>query len=226
MAHLGYGYGSEFHLLRLLGRHRSFLEQKILSALGYSNQLVEWLDFKYDYTKFIPDREYIGIEFLKGLANYDALEKSWKQFWPSTKKTQNWDAICKIGDEWIIIEAKAHKSEINSSSNASEKSKEFIKERFQEIKNKYGVHSDNDWNKGYYQKANRILFLDYLKTNNIKAKLLFIYFLNGYKKNGIQQGINSKSDWVGLIKKQDNYLGISNNVTLKTDIVNLIIDIL
>jgi len=226
MAKLGYGYGSEFHLLRLLGRHRNSFDKKILSALGYKEKQIKWLDYKFDSKQFIPDREYIGIEFLEDLSDFQILKDSWSNYWPSSKNAQNWDAICKIDDEWILIEAKSHKYELTSDSTASKKSKILISNRFDKIKSKYGIISKNDWNKKYYQKANRILFLDYLIDNNIKAKLLFVYFLNAYKKDGKQIGINSSSVWSDLIKKQDDYLGISNNKLMKDIIVNLIIDVI
>ena len=225
MAKLGYGYGSEFHLLRLLGRHRSSFDLKILQALGYSNKKIEWLDYKYDSKKLIPDKEYVGIDFLENSADYKSLKDSWRNYWPSSNNAQNWDAICKIDNEWILIEAKAHKDEMNSNSKASKKSRIFISERFDEIKAKYGITSQNDWNKNYYQKANRILFLEYLKDNNIRAKLLFVYFVNGYRKGGEQLGVTSIAQWTDLIKKQDEYLGISNNKLIKDNIVDLIVNI-
>lgn len=225
MAKLGYGYGSEFHLLRLLGRHRSSFDLKILQALGYSNKKIEWLDYKYDSKKLIPDKEYVGIDFLENSADYKSLKDSWRNYWPSSNNAQNWDAICKIDNEWILIEAKAHKDEMNSNSKASEKSRIFISERFDRIKAKYGITSQNDWNKNYYQKANRILFLEYLKDNNIRAKLLFVYFVNGYRKGGEQLGVTSIAQWTDLIKKQDEYLGISNNKLIKDNIVDLIVNI-
>jgi hypothetical protein len=64
-----------------------------------------------------------------------------------------------------------------------------------------------------------------LHANNIKAKLLFIYFLNGYKKNGSQLGLTSKSEWIELIKHQDTYLGIADNEKIKSNIFDLILDI-
>lgn len=225
MATLGLGYGSEFHLLRLLGRHRNTFDSKILSALDYKDNRIEWLDFKYDSKQFIPDREYIGIEFLENLSNYLDLKNSWTKYWPSSNRAQNWDAICKIDDEWILIEAKARKKEMESDSTATEESKNFISKRFDNIKTKYGITTKNDWNLKYYQKANRILFLDYLADNNIKAKMLFVYFVNGYSKGGEQLGVTSNSEWKDLIKMQDDYLGISDNKALKNKIINLIIDI-
>jgi hypothetical protein len=225
MAEMGNGYGSEFHLLRYLGRHRNLLNKKILSLLGYSNLNIDWLDYKFDFSKAVPDRELIGIEFLNDQTNFESLKESWKEHWPSINNAQNWDAICKIENEWILVEAKANKNEIFSNSQASGKSKEFISERFDKIKKKYGIVTDNDWNCKYYQKANRVLFLNYLLENGIKAKLLFIYFVNGYKKNGIQSGIKSKSEWLQLLKEQDDYLGIVQSKALKGNVLDLIIDI-
>ena len=43
MADIGYGYGSEWHLLRFLGYHRNALDSPILRATG--GQEIEWLDF-------------------------------------------------------------------------------------------------------------------------------------------------------------------------------------
>ncbi len=225
MAKLGYGYGSEFHLLRMLGRHRNSFDLKILTALGYTDKKINWIDYKYDSKQFIPDRELIGIEFLADLPNFQQLKTSWSKHWPSPNNAQNWDAICKIDNEWILIEAKAHKDEMNSDSKASIKSKIFISDRLDTIKTKYGITSQNDWNKNYYQKANRILFLEYLMDNNIRAKLLFVYFVNGYRKGGEQLGVTSIAQWTDLIKKQDKYLGISNNKLIKDNIVDLIINI-
>jgi len=44
MAELGYGYGSEFHLLRMLGRHRNSFDKKILDKLGYQGKrMIGWI---------------------------------------------------------------------------------------------------------------------------------------------------------------------------------------
>jgi hypothetical protein len=43
MARLNAGYGSELHLLRMLGRHREYFNGKIRDATGADG--IEWLDF-------------------------------------------------------------------------------------------------------------------------------------------------------------------------------------
>ena len=72
MAQMGLGYGSEFHLLRFMGRHRHELERIIIDALQEKQQTIndknfDWLDFEYsDVDKVITgDRELCGLSFLE-----------------------------------------------------------------------------------------------------------------------------------------------------------------
>ncbi|MGV8125268.1 MAG: hypothetical protein AB2L14_36430 [Candidatus Xenobiia bacterium LiM19] len=79
MAPIGHGYGSEFHLLRYLGRHRNKLNERVNELLGAEE--VFWLDFNskedekyYDINVNLdsgarievklPDEELTGINFL------------------------------------------------------------------------------------------------------------------------------------------------------------------
>jgi hypothetical protein len=225
MAKIGLGYGSEFHLLRFLGRHRNQLDKQILDLLNESNTSIDWLDFNFNANADIPDKEFIGIEFLQNRKDYTKLKQSWKGFWPSPNNAQNWDAICRIQNKWILIEAKANEQEISSTCSASPKSQKFISNQFDTIKKNYNISKNADWIRGYYQKANRILFLEYLRHNGIEANLLFIYFINGFMKDGIQLGVNSTNDWNLIINRQDKHLGIDNCGALKKDLFNLIIDV-
>lgn len=43
MAQIGYGYGSEFQLLRFLGHHRNLLEEAIRKVIGDSDGSFYWL---------------------------------------------------------------------------------------------------------------------------------------------------------------------------------------
>ena len=46
MGHLGYGYGSEFQLLRFMGRHRNFLDDEIKKQINIVGD-IKWLDFEF-----------------------------------------------------------------------------------------------------------------------------------------------------------------------------------
>jgi hypothetical protein len=45
MGRMGLGYGSEFHLLRYLGRHRRYLNRAIEDKFG--GRVLDWLDFSF-----------------------------------------------------------------------------------------------------------------------------------------------------------------------------------
>lgn len=57
MAQIGFGYGSEYQLLRYLGHHRQELEEIISKQIGEGK--FEWEDFKYS--------EFFNFVYLKRL---------------------------------------------------------------------------------------------------------------------------------------------------------------
>ena len=119
MGKIGFGYGSEWHLLRHLGYHREYLSQNILNVTGGSS--VEFLDFDFskENAPLQDDKEFLGLEFIRD----EQVQEKWKTFWAQTGNSQNWDAVGKIHfdnhDEWLLVEAKSHIGEINSDCGAT-----------------------------------------------------------------------------------------------------------
>lgn len=60
MGMMGDGYGSECHLLRYLGRHRAFLDQRVLEVTGAT--AIEWLDYPFDRSRTWQDGECKGLD--------------------------------------------------------------------------------------------------------------------------------------------------------------------
>ncbi len=61
------GYGSEFNLLRMLGRHRSVFTSEACIAIG-AIVSVEWFDFPYsEKREEYFDTEYTALNFLENL---------------------------------------------------------------------------------------------------------------------------------------------------------------
>ncbi len=59
MGDMRFGYGSEWHLLRFLGRHRNYLNQQILKVMGSEGCCrIEWLDFNFSPTRKLLTRNY------------------------------------------------------------------------------------------------------------------------------------------------------------------------
>ena len=47
MSKMGYGYGSECHLLRWMGRHRKAFDNAVLSSIQRVGYRIEWFDFEF-----------------------------------------------------------------------------------------------------------------------------------------------------------------------------------
>ncbi len=175
---------------------------KILNdALGLGN--IKWLSPR----KEEQYKEYSAINDIKELSleNFNS-----KDVWPTSRLPQ-WDAIG-INDkqEIILVEAKAHVSEIknkfrSSSSINTKKVQKIIEEYF-------GNNSDKVCNK-YYQIANRIIVSKNIaKITGRKVYLVFLYFVNDYKYistsqeefNDVLNKIDSEIDYKSKYDNQKN----------------------
>src|SRR3954471_22966772 len=91
MAAIGYGYGSEWHLLQYLGRRRAAFTARIQALTGCMN--IEWRDYGEHTdtsTGSLTLREPRGLEFL---ASSDPVRQEWERLWPQSGNVHNWDAI-------------------------------------------------------------------------------------------------------------------------------------
>lgn len=202
---MGLGYGSEFQLLRFMGRHRHELERTIIDALQEKQQTIndknfDWLDFEYsDVNKVITgDRELYGLSFLekkidKGL--YDKITSALQKAGSFISNWQHWDAVFVLDDCFYFVEAKAYPGELYSTNDHGGSSKKEILNFMRENMQPYGIEVDENWLDSYYQFANRISMMAFLNQNGLNAKAIYIYFENGYnKRQVIGQGIESVSD--------------------------------
>jgi len=211
MGKMALGYGSEFHLLRWTSRHRNEFDTRIKKLLNIDN--IFWLDFDFDKGKTIPDKELIGLSFLKNEPYYNEVLSQWKSEWPQTGNSMNWDlvgyTIQNSIKTWILIEAKAHIGELNQSCGASTSSLTTINNALLKTANNNGINitANNPWTKNYYQLANRLYILDLLNRFNINAKLLNIYFI-GDLNSKTRKSPQDEDSWKSEIKKMKNYLNI------------------
>jgi len=218
MGKIGYGYGSEWHLLRHLGYHRAYLSQKVTDVVG--GQAVEWLDFAFS-PKNAPlqdDRELVGLEFIQDVR----VQEKWKSFWPQTGNAQNWDAVGKIHygdmDEWLLVEAKGHIGELESKCGATNRvSKQVIYSALEKTSRAFGNRHQQieNWLAPYYQYANRLAALYFLMRKcspPVNARLLFIYFCGENRKNS--NCPQNEQEWLPEIEKMTGWLGIDRQSEL------------
>lgn len=226
MGKIGYGYGSECHLLRWMGRHRKAFDNAVLLAIGRVGSKIEWLDFKFKAGEIWPDAELQGMEFL---AENEVLQKEWERFWPVGRGIHNWDSVGWVSSdeirELLLIEAKAHIEETKTSCQAKDpESIKKIKKAFEIVKNALGVPIEIDWMKDYYQVTNRIASLYFLHQQKIPSHLLFIYFIGDLRGSG-RKSPQSISEWEEPIRDQEEYIGLPKGHTLEGQIHKLFLKV-
>lgn len=229
MAQMGYGYGSEFQLLRFLGHHRNALEMAIQQNINSDNSVFYWFDFDFaNREKIITgDSEMVGLSFLKrcNLIPENNVEKVLnivKSYKWSFDRWQYWDAVFINNGVLYFVEAKAHKDEMNSGKKEhggtnSAAIQDFMKAQFGDI-------VTDKWLREFYQLANRISTCKLLNDNGIPCKLVNIFFIDGYKdrKHNICKD-SKKEDYDLALKIEYETLGLTEDIRDKY-IVDVFID--
>ena len=249
MGKMGIGYGSEFHLLRLLGYHRNKLNSAVEEKTG--GRVIEWLDFPVGGEGKL-DREWKGVDFVDSASDG---KSAWVKFWPQTGNVPNWDAVGRLesnsGKEYLLVEAKAHAEELRSSCLAKKTKKEAgldeIRDALKATKESgferildalkatitaNGFTADvKDWLSPYYQYANRLAHLHFLVEHGIPARLVFIYFCGdnwGVKKlsNGKPPNCPKEAQqWDGYLKDVRARLGMNGQSKLEERVHSLFLPI-
>jgi len=119
-------------------------------------------------------REYHLESLMKKYPNEINMNGMDWSFWKSNRKPQ-WDAIGVAPDSTLIlVEAKAHTSEMESEgSKATEESRIQIQRQIESV-----MGTDSVWMGKYYQTANRILYLSKIKEFFGNKRNVLLVFLN------------------------------------------------
>jgi hypothetical protein len=217
MAVMGNGYGSEWHLLRFLGRYREHLNREVQSVIGCDS--ITWLDSPFPSANG-SDREWRQLDFLP-LAS-DA-RRDWTVRWPQSGNVPNWDAVAQTQTrdqrEWLLVEAKANAPELRQPCQASDKAGGLTRIRtvFDYTKHVLGVSPAADWLKPYYQYCNRIAILNHLLEHQVPARLLFIYFAGDVFPGG-RECPGDAAAWGQMLMEMDRHIGVSSNNPIKSRI--------
>jgi hypothetical protein len=230
MAGLNPNYGSELHLLRMLGRHRDYFNRKVCEATGADS--VEWRDFPSGEMRrdgrqnVLWDREWHQLQFLPG---DDPARIAWDAAWPSHRMGHNWDAVGRLrfGSkwEWLLVEAKANVEELLSECKAEDpKSVELIRKTLTATKLALGTPETCDWMRPYYQFCNRLSALHVLNRAGTPGRLLYIYFCGDI---GDQRRTcpASEEDWHEELAKQDRHVGFLPGPHLDGRVHKVFIDV-
>lgn len=118
--------------------------------------------------------EYYDQSFLS-LLGVDDTKAPLQTFWPSSGP--RWDGLAKtLGGKLILVEAKAYIAEaVDFGSKASAASLELIERSLAEAKAAYRARAEAVWSRPFYQYANRLAHLYYLRSVlGADAYLLFV----------------------------------------------------
>ncbi len=127
--------------------------------------------------------EYRDFGFLERIGA-NQLSPELEIFWPS--RGPQWDALAQCDDgNILLVEAKAHIGELCSSpSQARALSLEKIQAALDEAASFIGAQPRAPWSSVFYQLANRIAHLYFLRKHGIKAWLVLINFIGDSEMNG------------------------------------------
>ena len=128
--------------------------------------------------------EYRDEDFLKLLGRAD-LTAALSRFWPS--RGPQWDALALTdSDDLLLVEAKAHVAEMCSPGTAaSPASRARIEARLEEAAASLGATGRRAaWADVFYQLANRLAHLAFLRAQGASAYLVLVNFLNDSEMKG------------------------------------------
>lgn len=237
MASIGYGYGSEWNLLRFMGRHRKLLERTILDSAALEGR-VEWLDFDLVVDGRWLDIELTGLKFLS--QEHLAVQEEFRRSWPQTGTPVTWDAVAWLeksdqNRELLLFEAKAHLGELTSDgTKAGTHSRERINQALNTVKTELEVDHTADWLGKYYQHANRLFILSLTNKLGLPSRLVNLYFINDrfYQcRDGVESertDINiarSESDWKNAIEERRRTLKLPERHRLSDRVHNVFINL-
>jgi hypothetical protein len=190
--------GSLKWIQRLTARPELF-ERELRSAGALASAAsIEWLSpIESDTWSEYRDDAFLSVI---GQSN---LSSALQAFWP--KRGPQWDGLARDSTGAVyLIEAKAHLAEMASSCQASLASEQIITRAFAATKAKLGASPSGDWLRGYYQYANRLAHLHFLRDQGVDARLIFLYFTN----DGDVGGPDSPDAWERSSQAVKQHLGL------------------
>jgi hypothetical protein len=209
--------GSQKWLQILINDYPSIIFKEIAHRIGIEKEEhLRWLspleNDNYD--------EYKDEFFLEKLG-VNINSKQLLDFWP--KRGPVWDGLGKTANgDLLLVEAKSHLAELISHAKAkNSSSRDKIHDSLSKTKRFLRSESNFNWSNFFYQYANRLAHLYFLRElNKLPAFLVFIYFLKDNKMNGP----NFKEEWEGALNLQKILMGIKNH-RLSKFVLEVFIDI-
>jgi hypothetical protein len=159
--------------------------------------------------------EYRDAAFLERLG-LSKLADELQQWWPD--RGPQWDALALTdkGDV-LLVEAKAHVSEMFSSCAASPPSRAKIEAALKQVMDACNAQPRSSWCDCFYQLANRITHLHWLRQKDMPAWLVLVNFTGDDEIGGPQ----TTAEWQAAYKVVDHVMGLRERHALSRYIIHL-----
>ena len=213
--------GSQRWLQLTVNRCPDVIDGAIEKANGLEHgETIQWLS-PLESDAFTEYRDHAFLERLGISPRYRRLE----DFWPSRGPV--WDGLARTSSgRCLLIEAKANIAEFDTSpTDASEESRRTIRKALDETRAFLRVHSKTNWSECFYQYANRLAHLYYLRElNKVDAALVFVYFVGDTTVCGVNPV--SHEGWQAAIELANHHLGIrAHSPWIRDNVADVFIDV-
>jgi hypothetical protein len=159
--------------------------------------------------------EYRDAAFLKRIGA-DHLASELADFWPAGGP--QWDALGRSdAEDVLLVEAKAHINEIFSpASAAGETSRQKIEAALAQAAVSMGAVPRSPWTDTFYQLANRLAHLYFLRKHALKAWLVLVNFVGDED----MRGPTTREEWEAAYKVVWHVLGVAEHHALSRYVVH------
>lgn len=111
----------------------------------------------------------------------------------------------------ILVEAKAHVGELASTCAAGPKSRLQIEQALATTEAHLGIPPDRDWTNGFYQYANRLAHLRFMRDRGVDAHLVFVYLIG----DSAMGGPDTKEGCAKVLDECHDALGLPEHTPLE-----------
>ena len=213
--------GSQRWLQIAVNRCPDVIDDAISKAMGLDqDETIEWRS-PLESENFIEYRDHTFLERLEINPRHRQLSDFWPRLGPV------WDGLARTSaGRSLLIEAKANIPEFDTNpTGASGRSLTKIRAAMEETRAFLKIRSETDWTKCFYQYANRLAHLYFLRElNEIDAALVFVYFTGDTTIPG--RDPISREGWEAAIGLATNHLGIrSSSPWVRENVIDVFIDV-
>jgi hypothetical protein len=133
-----------------------------------------------------------------------------RSFW--AEMGPQWDGLGRTPKRVFFVEAKSHIPELMSSLQAKDPSAiRTIRDSLERTRKELGSKTDFDWSKTFYQYANRLAHVNFLRGFYLSAYLVCVYFLNDAEMDGPK----TEDEWKGALRLLHRCLGLREHLLRK-----------